>query len=82
MPVLKLTKTSVEKLPLSNKGQVLYHDEILKGFILRVGQKTKTYCVYSTVNRKPRQITIGRHGVYTAEQARQAAREKLYLMKL
>lgn len=80
MPVIKLTKTNVEKIPFSNKGQVLFHDKTLKGFMLRVGKNSKTYCVYSTVNRKARQITIGRHGVYTAEQARQAAKEKLYLM--
>lgn len=80
MPVIKLTKTNVEKIPFSDKGQILFHDETLKGFLLRVGKNSKTYCVYNTINRKSKQITIGRHGVYTAEQARQAAKEKLYLM--
>ncbi len=80
MPVLKLTKSNIDKIPYTDKGQVLYHDEILKGFMLRVGKNSKTYCVYSTVNRKSRQITIGRHGVYTPELARQEARDKLYLM--
>ena len=80
MPVIKLTKTNVDKIPYTAKGQVLYHDENMKGFVLRVGKNTKTYCVYSTVNRKSRQINIGRHGVFTVEQARVSAKEKLYLM--
>ena len=73
MPVIKLTKTNVDKVPYTEKGQILYHDDTLKGFMLRVGQKSKTYCVYSMVNRKSRQITIGRHGVFTTEQARDIA---------
>ena len=80
MPIIKLTKTNVDKIPYTEKGQVLYHDENLKGFVLRVGKSTKTYCAYNTVNRKSRQINIGRHGVFTVEQARAAAKEKLYLM--
>ena len=80
MPILKLTKNNIDQIPFTEKGQVLYHDETLKGFMLRVGSRSKTYCVYSTVNRKSRQINIGRHGVFTAEQARKEAREKLVLM--
>ena len=77
MPIIKLTKTNVDKIPYTEKGQVLYHDENMKGFVLRVGRKTKPYCVYSTVNKKSRQINIGRHGVFTVEQARSAAHEKV-----
>lgn len=80
MPVTKLTKSNIDKIPYSEKGQVLYHDENLKGFMLRVGRNTKAYCVYNTVNGRNKQITIGRHGVFTPEQARNVAKEKLLQM--
>ncbi len=80
MPVLKLTKSNIDKIPYAKTGQILYHDKNLKGFVLRVGKNTKTYCVYNTINRKNKQINIGRHGVFTVEQARIKAKEHLYLM--
>lgn len=80
MPVMNLTKTAIDKIPFTDSGQVLYHDQNLKGFLLRVGRNSKAFCVYSTVNRKSRQITIGRYGVYTVEQARKKARDLLYNM--
>lgn len=80
MPIIKLNKSTIDRIPLTDRGQTLYHDDALKGFVLRVGTKTKTYCVYHTVKGKARQINIGRHGVFTVEQARHHAREKLYMM--
>lgn len=80
MPITKLTKSNIDRIPFTDKGQVLYHDDQLKGFVLRVGRQSKTYCVYHTVNGKGRQINIGRHGVFTPEQARMNAKDKLYLM--
>lgn len=74
MPNLKLTKTVVEKLPTPEKGQVLYHDLELKGFGLCVGQQSKTYFVQRAVNGRTVRTTIGRHGVFTTELARNEAR--------
>ncbi|MEM6812510.1 MAG: tyrosine-type recombinase/integrase [Pseudomonadota bacterium] len=80
MPVIKLTKSNIDKIPHTKTGQVLYHDENLKGFMLRVGRNAKTYCVNSTIKGQSKQITIGRHGVFTPEQARKNAQEKLFHM--
>ncbi|MFN3700449.1 MAG: tyrosine-type recombinase/integrase [Alphaproteobacteria bacterium] len=80
MPITKLTKSNIDKIPFTKTGQVLYHDENLKGFMLRVGMNTKTYCVYNTINGRNKQITIGRHGVFTPEQARKSAQAKLLQM--
>lgn len=41
MPTLRFTKRAVEQLPQPAKGQVLYRDEVLRGFGLRVGSASK-----------------------------------------
>ena len=46
----------------------------------RVGTKTKVYVVENRVRRKVVRFTIGKHGVFTAEQARLEARELLLMM--
>jgi integrase/DNA-binding XRE family transcriptional regulator len=74
MPNLKLTKTVVEKLPIPEKGQMLYHDLELKGFGVCIGQQSKTYFVQRAINGRTVRTTIGRHGVFTTELARNEAR--------
>lgn len=76
----KLTKSFIESIPLATSGQVFYRDSELKGFALRVGTTGKVYIAESKVNRKVIRVTIGKHGVYTAEQARLQAREILLTM--
>lgn len=73
----KLTKTTVDKIPYQNKGQKYYADGELLGLGLVVGQKTKTYVVQKYMRGKTVRITIGHHGVLTAEQARKEAIKKL-----
>lgn len=74
MPVLKLTKTAVENLPFTSNGQLLYCDTELPGFWLLVGKTSKTYLAKGRVNRRDVRCTIGKHGVFTTEEARRDAR--------
>lgn len=76
----KLTKSFVDSLPLTSSGQILYRDSELKGFGLRIGTTSKVYFSESKVNGKVVRISIGKHGVFTAEQARIQAREFLLMM--
>jgi integrase len=75
MQGLKLTKTTVEKLPFEEDGQKLYHDTEIKGFGVRVSHKSKTYFAQRDVNGRTVRVTIGRHGIFTAEMAREEARK-------
>ena len=76
---IKFTKPVVEAVSYVTKNegraQRLYFDAELKGFGLCVGAKTKTFFVQRDVNGKSVRTTIGRFGVYTVAQARDAARD-------
>ena len=79
----KLTKSVVDKLELPNTAYVIYWDGQDKGFGLRVTKNgKKSYIVQGRVYGKELRITIGPHGVFTVEQAREAAREHLRNMRL
>lgn len=82
MPVMQLTKKNVDSVPFFKKKghQILYHDRDLKGFGLRVGSDTKTYFVQRAVNGRPVRTTIGKHGLFSPDQARNRARELLVNM--
>jgi integrase len=74
MPVLKLTKAAVDNLPFTDIGQTLYCDTELSAFWLLVGKRSKTYLAKGRVGRKDIRCTIGKHGVFTTEEARRDAR--------
>ncbi|MCW5608919.1 MAG: integrase family protein [Nitrosomonas sp.] len=76
----KLTKTFVDSIPFPENGQTFYRDSEIKGFALRVGATSKVYIAESKVNGKTVRVSIGKHGIYTAEQARNEAKELLLLM--
>ena len=76
----KLTKSFVDSVSLQTSGQAFYRDSELKGFGLRVGTTSKVYFAESKAKGKVVRVTIGKHGVYTAEQARLQARELLLTM--
>jgi integrase len=76
----KLTKTIVDSIPYPGNGQTFYRDSEIKGFGLRVGATSKVYIAESKVNGKTVRVSIGKHGIYTAEQARNEAKELLLLM--
>lgn len=73
----KLTKAFVDKVGLESCGQMIYRDSDLMGFCLRVGTKTKIYFVESKLRTKTLRVTIGRHDVFTLDDARTQA--KVYL---
>lgn len=73
----KLTKTFVESIPYPNSGQIFYRDSDVKGFGLRVGTSSKVYIAEGKVNGKTVRISIGHHGIFTAEQARSESKNLL-----
>lgn len=81
---MRLTKSAVEKLPPSTPNQKYYEfDDEIKGFGVRVSGDVKSYIIQGRVivNGRPKKIrrTIGRHGVISAEQARNEAKRILGL---
>lgn len=73
----KLTKSYVDSISLLEEGQEFHRDTELKGFALRVGRTAKTYVVETKVSGKVRRVTIGKHGPFTPEMARQEAKKHL-----
>lgn len=77
----KWTKTDIEKLEVPAAGQALYWDSgkgALTGFGVRVSSSGKRcYIAQSRVNGKTRRVTIGEHGTWTVDQARDEARSLL-----
>jgi integrase len=70
----RLTKSIVDSLPFPASGQSFYRDEDLKGFGLRVGSASKVYFAEGKISNRTVRVTIGKHGVFTSEQARNQAR--------
>ena len=69
----KLTKTYIDKITPPASGYDLHWDEQDRGFGLRVTKDGKrTYIAQGRVNGKEARISIGPHGVFTADQAREA----------
>lgn len=79
----RLTKSIVEKFPSPATGYALHWDEQDRGFGLRITKDGKrTYITQGRVHGKELRLTIGPHGVFTVDQAREAAREHLRNMRL
>lgn len=81
----RINKSFVDKLVPPAKDYALHWDDQLKGFGLRVTATGKvTYLVQGRgpgIEGNPR-ISIGRHGVFTVDQARDVAREHLRSMRM
>lgn len=73
----KLTKSYIDTIPFTQSGQKFYRDTEIRGFGLRVGTTAKTYVVETKVDGKVCRVTIGKHGVFTPDQARSEARKHL-----
>ncbi|WP_036307594.1 integrase family protein [Methylophilus sp. 5] len=73
----KITKTLVDSIPFPDSGQMFYRDSELKGFGVRVGSNSKVYFAESKINNKTVRVTIGHHGIFTAEQAKNEAKNVL-----
>lgn len=79
----KLTKSYIDKLKPPATGYALHWCEQDRGFALRVTATGKmTFITQGRVNGKELRITIGPYGVFTVDQARDAAREYLRSMRL
>ncbi|MFW6052971.1 MAG: tyrosine-type recombinase/integrase [Desulfosalsimonas sp.] len=74
---MKFTKKAIDCLPLPDKKPRFIWDDELKGFGIRLNPTSKTYVVQARINGKVRRVTIGRHGVFTVQQARERARDLL-----
>ena len=82
MTKIKLTKTTVEKLPHAEKGkQVDYFDSELDGFGIRVSATGKKYFVRRLIGIKRVRVMIGSHPIKTAEEARSEAIKYLGAME-
>lgn len=77
---IKFKKSAIDSIPLCQDKQVFYRDTATIGFGLCVG-KTKSYFAEKKMpNGKSKRKVIGKHGVYTLEQARAEAKRLLILM--
>jgi integrase len=72
---MKLTKSVVDKLGFTEKGQVFYWDDELPGFGMYIGTKSKTWCVQQRIGNKTKRVVLGKYPTMTAEQARNAAKK-------
>lgn len=79
---VKLTKREVEQIPFAppGAGASFYRDSEQKGFGLRVTANRKTYIAEYKVNGKGTRVTIGAHGLLTADEARAKAKVLLAQM--
>lgn len=77
---IKFTKSVIDSIPLSLDKQVFYRDIVTIGFGLCVGQTKSYFAEKKMPNGKSKRKTIGKHGVYTLEQARTEAKRLLILM--
>jgi integrase len=76
---MKLIKTFVDKaVAPTDKNQIFYRDDQLKGFALRVTLNgVKSFVVEKSIGNKIRRITLGKYGALTVEQARKEAQKLL-----
>jgi len=78
MKKIKLTKIAVDKLPFAEKGKQLdFYDAELPAFGVRVSNTSKVYFVRKRIKGKMTRVTLGRHGVITADDARNNAKDAL-----
>ena len=73
----KINKRAVDARGPGVKDTYIW-DATVKGFALKVTPRgTKTYLFeYKDSSRKTRRVTIGHHGVLTADQARERAKDR------
>lgn len=69
----KLTDTYVKKLPATEAGTKKFWDNEIKGFVLFVGKRSKTWYFQKDVGGQTKRILIGRYPVISAAAARHTA---------
>ncbi|WP_106610356.1 tyrosine-type recombinase/integrase [Shimia abyssi] len=71
----KLTETYAKKLPHSLAGTQKYWDKEIKGLVLFVGKRSKTWYFQKDVGGQTKRVLIGRYPVISSHAARQTALE-------
>jgi integrase len=69
----KLTETFAKKLPHASAGTDKYWDAEIKGLVLFVGKRSKTWYFQKDVGGQTKRILIGRFSIISAAAARQTA---------
>lgn len=69
----KLTETYASKISPAKNGTLKFWDSEIKGFVLFVGKRSKTWYFQKDVGGKTRRILIGRYPTISAQVARQSA---------
>ena len=77
MPIVRLTKRTIDAIPAPTTGQMLYRDTDLPGFGLRVGTRSRVFFAEGQVQRRTVRITIGKYGPIAPERARKLAMRAL-----
>src|SRR6056297_2815764 len=73
----KLTKSSVEKMPVGGKDYIVFDSDV-NGFGVRVMPSgRRSYLVQYRSGGRTRRIAIGQHGAVTVDAARKRAKELL-----
>lgn len=73
----KLTETFAKKLPFVESGTQKHWDTEVKGFVLFVGKRSKSWYFQKDVGGKTKRALIGRYPTISAAAARQTAQEML-----
>ena len=73
----RLTKKYIDVLPLVAEGKQDYWDADLRGFMLRISPKQKTYYAVKKLLGKPVWVNLGIHGQITPDAARKRAINEL-----
>ncbi|MFN8554384.1 MAG: integrase arm-type DNA-binding domain-containing protein [Candidatus Obscuribacterales bacterium] len=75
---INITKTTVEEIEPPLSGQLFIYDSKLPGFGIRVSPGgSKMYIAQGRVNGVVVRYSIGKHGIFTADQARTEAKQVL-----
>lgn len=69
----KLTETFARKVPQTKEGTAKHWDSEVRGLVLFVGKKSKTWYFQKDVGGQTRRVLIGRFPVISADAARQTA---------
>jgi len=80
MPKMRLIKSEIDKIPLVEHGSITFFDTQMPGFGLRVGKTKKVFIAQRDILARTHVSTIGNYGIWTVDEARQEARERLLLL--
>jgi hypothetical protein len=69
----KLTETFVRKVPQTESATNKHWDGEIRGLVLFVGKKAKTWCFQMDVADQTSWVLIGRHPIISADAAHQTA---------